>query len=429
MALHAMDTAKLYLTLGFSSIIQYAESFFLCKRSQTYEFLAVAEALHDLPLCDNAYQAGGLSWSILRELAKVATNETEAEWLEFVRSHSHNQIIAEIKDAKRKKRNHPRRDSYSLPDLSVQVNFEFSPEEHDIIRKAMEKTADEMGEGVNGQKVEPKDTLLYMARRILETDPAGARRERDDSIYTILYHRCPECSAAHLPTQEGPVEIPREAVERVESEAKKVVVSGEVPVKERDKPNTAATARKIRLRDGRVCSNPMCGRRLGLHAHHIQFRSDGGSTMLGNEILVCTVCHSLIHQGLLALEGNPVTGLSWRPKSEGMELNLDEEFQESSSVSEVRVVEKSTTVDSGRGNGKDFSTTVDSNRCNGRDLSTTVENAEAPFAIDEDLVSGLRNIGYPEREARDRISKATRELSHGSRKPKEEEILLSAVQT
>ena len=96
-----------------------------------------------------------------------------------------------------------------------------------------------------------------------------------------------------------------------------------------------------------------------------------------------------------------------------MELNLDEEFRESSSVSEVRVVEKSTTVDSDQTQ---------------LEKSTTVDKSGAQCVIDEDLVSGLKNIGYPEREARQRIIKATRKLSGSSRKPKEEEILLSALQ-
>ena len=55
-----------------------------------------------------------------------------------------------------------------------------------------------------------------------------------------------------------------------------------VPLKARDKPNTPQIVRKVTLRDGRTCSNPMCGRSLGTHAHHIQFRSNGGRPRVMN---------------------------------------------------------------------------------------------------------------------------------------------------
>ena len=70
-ALYAMDSSKLYIKLGFSSIFQYTEKHFLCSRSQVYEFLAVAKALEYLPLCDRAFTSGKLSWSILRDIAKA----------------------------------------------------------------------------------------------------------------------------------------------------------------------------------------------------------------------------------------------------------------------------------------------------------------------------------------------------------------------
>ena len=46
----------------------------------------------------------------------------------------------------------------------------------------------------------------------------------EKSLYTILYHKCPECRRASLPTSEGPVGIDAEVVERVEADARKVVI-------------------------------------------------------------------------------------------------------------------------------------------------------------------------------------------------------------
>src|SRR5262249_20435606 len=152
--------------------------------------------------------------------------------------------------------------------------------------------------------------------------PAG-RSEREESIYTILYHVCPTCRKSHVLGCDGPVEVPSEVVERVEGDARKVSIDlteeerrseevgkggsagdtagaeGEAVPVFKDRPNTPRLRRQVLLRDGSTCANPLCRRRLGLMAHHIVFRSEGGPTEIQNETAVCVVCHALVHQGYL----------------------------------------------------------------------------------------------------------------------------------
>jgi hypothetical protein len=47
--------------------------------------------------------------------------------------------------------------------------------------------------------------------------------------------------------------------------------------------------------DGERCRFPGCTRHKKLHAHHVQFWSDGGPTDLSNLVLVCSRHHTLIH--------------------------------------------------------------------------------------------------------------------------------------
>jgi hypothetical protein len=244
-------------------------------------------------------------------------------------------------------------DRSGLPNTDTKMTFHLSSEEHDMVEKALKKVAQEMGQSMGRQEVDAKEVLLLLAQRILETDVAdgcpGARVEREESLYTILYHLCPQCRSAKLSRPEGLVDIPTELVERVEGEAKKVSISPEeeappsgdcimtsecetsahekpVPKQERDRPNTYTMVRKLLLRDGSTCSNPCCRRRLSLHAHHIVFRSFGGRTALYNETMVCPLCHALLHRGLLKLQGDPLKGLTWTPKV--AELNLDEDLND-----------------------------------------------------------------------------------------------------
>lgn len=47
----------------------------------------------------------------------------------------------------------------------------------------------------------------------------------------------------------------------------------------------------------------------GLHEHHIQFKSKGGSNDQTNLMLLCPSCHTLLHAGLLRLDGTGTVDL------------------------------------------------------------------------------------------------------------------------
>jgi hypothetical protein len=411
-ALAAMATSGLHFALGFPSIAGYAECHFRLSRPLTYEYVRVGGALKSLPALDRAFSEGRMAWSVVREVTRVATAETEEEWIRFAKEHTFAQLRAEVKDALKKNRTRPREGSYGLPNLTVAVRFELTPEEHELVSKAFGKLASELGAklGEEGQ-VDRKAALLYLAERVLESDAPGEelgeRVERKDSPYTILYHQCPDCRRSALSTEDGLVEVEAEVVERVAGEAETVVISPEeerhgevgeadrvpVPAAERDRPNTPELTRKVFLRDGRVCSNPYCGRTLGLHAHHIEFRAHGGRTALANEVLVCRACHALLHQGALRIEGNPLDGLRFVPRGPG---------------------EASAGM-------KDFERTL-------RELAAIKPGAES-IIIDSSpplagLTEALRSLGYSREEAERRVARASETLGESA---SEEEILAEAL--
>ena len=122
-ALLAMNRSRLYLLLGFPSVTAYSEASFGLKRSQTYEFLRVGEALESLPRLDEAYQKGELSWSAVQDISRVATPDTEAQWLAFKESHTLHELRAEVQDAIDKKRDRPLQNRYGLPNITVELRF------------------------------------------------------------------------------------------------------------------------------------------------------------------------------------------------------------------------------------------------------------------------------------------------------------------
>ena len=395
--LAALSSSRQYLQLGHPSIMQYAERHFDMQRSETYEHLRVAEIIDELPLCRDAFEDGKLSWSALKLITRVARSDTEESWLEFARDWSFNELRAEVQDAVRKNRSHPRTDRYGLPNLTVKFTLEVTLEEKERLETALEKAGVEIAPALGVERLEPKDVLLYMTERFLETDPEGTpegRRERSDSPYTILYHQCPQCRRSRLMTGDGPVEVSPSSVDRLGGDAAVDALAEDI-----DRPNPKALARRVKLRDGNQCQNPGCGRshnRKGkLHAHHIHYRSHGGRTLPVNEVSVCTRCHALLHAGLLHVSGDMDTGLNWQPRSERISERIVVDFgPDAVALMEIPVVMASVTTD-----------TVDF----------------------ETISVALERLGFSRKEARARVERAWSEVAKDGQALEMGELLTQAL--
>src|SRR5262245_46591006 len=76
--------AEVWVCLGFGSMIEYLERACGYARRTAWERLRVAESLDDLPLTRDALAAGVVSFSAVKELTRVATPDTESEWLDAI---------------------------------------------------------------------------------------------------------------------------------------------------------------------------------------------------------------------------------------------------------------------------------------------------------------------------------------------------------
>ncbi len=334
LGLLSMDREELFKKLGSSSIYAYAFKHFFMSPTQTKESLRVAKDLLVLSRTGEAFDRGEITWSHVMELTRIADRETEELWIEYARDHTVFEFRAEVQDAIADQRKVPRLDRYGLPAVWFPLSFQLNHEEHNLIEKAFSKVAMEMKEALGDGEatVQPKEVFLYMARGHLETDPEGTprgRKEKEDCIHGILFHACPSCGVTHVQTSRGPAEVPPEHVLRVWADARKIVirpeeeveVRGEALVQGIDGPNTPAIVEKVLAREGHMCANPHCRRRLGLHVHHIVFRANGGPTALYNLVAVCRRCHGVIHAGLLEVFRDSHGRLKWVARSDGIVLD------------------------------------------------------------------------------------------------------------
>ena len=71
---------------GMASLFEYADRHLGLSHRQTEERLRVGKALAALPELDGAFEQGTLTFSHVRELSRVATDETEQAWLDWTLS-------------------------------------------------------------------------------------------------------------------------------------------------------------------------------------------------------------------------------------------------------------------------------------------------------------------------------------------------------
>src|SRR6266545_57991 len=213
--LRAAEVTGLYVKLGFTTVHDYAKNQFQCENTQAREFLRVARILQKLPLMTREFEAGRLGWSAFEVMSRVAKGK-EKQWLEFSKGRTMAAIKDEVHRALEENRRTPRKDGYGLRNRTVNMVFKLTLEEQDKVLKAFLKLARELSPCLKGRQLEPKEIFLFLVQRLLETDPAGTplgRVEKEDPLFTILYHVCRSCNSAHLMTRDGAVEVSMEVVD------------------------------------------------------------------------------------------------------------------------------------------------------------------------------------------------------------------------
>ena len=145
----AVHESRLYLEFGHPSVTHYAEHCFKMGRTETLEALRVAKLIPERPQLQTACEQGEITWTLLKTITRVATDETEGEWLEFARKHTTTEVNIEVRDAQEKRRDHPRADRFGLPNLTTRWSVDLSSEERARLEAALEHAAGDIADSQN----------------------------------------------------------------------------------------------------------------------------------------------------------------------------------------------------------------------------------------------------------------------------------------
>ncbi len=267
---------------GYPSVASYAEGRWRMGRRTARELAQVGRALKRLPQIDAAFAEGMLRWSRVRVLCRVATAETEGEWLEAEAGTTQEELERMVR-SKRPGEGPPKGEG--LPQVWFEVRARLDPVQWQGWENAMAKLRAEMG---CPDDVTAEDLIAEMVRLVLATDADGnvaGRKPVDGSIYKVVVAERDGGATVEGETGSEPIDA---------STHEAAASDGVTP---------PALRQKVFARDDDRCRH--CRSLRGLHAHHVIWRSRGGKTVLDNLITLCARCHGLVHAGLLQVNAAP----------------------------------------------------------------------------------------------------------------------------
>jgi hypothetical protein len=344
--LREMDERRLYRDMGCSDVFHYATTALGLDRRRARALLRLAETLERLPAVAEAFEAGQLGWTKVREIAPIAHEGNEGEWLEKALTLTSRELEQAVARAGgRPARSLAAAEVVAAPDgdgeeveLTLRMPVSVFGMWQDAVRKAREE---------GGGSVTEPEAFEYVCREFLNTP----FQERDvNNPYSLALYVCKKCGEGEVATPDGPIavkpsevgaalcdarvlDVEREAEGRafgkgwplLGPEERESYEAGELerrlttivdlaeraPIHSMVRTAPRALRRFLLHRDRGCCAVPGCQRRLWLHAHHIVFFVNGGPTEKDNLVLVCSTHHRLIHEGKVRVRGEAPDRLIW----------------------------------------------------------------------------------------------------------------------
>jgi hypothetical protein len=285
---------------GYGSFREYAARVFGFTGRSTEERVRTAEALEDLPLLSKAFSEGSVTYSVVRELSRVVTAETEASWLEAARGRTAREVERMLSGlGKGDRPTDPRRPAAERKRVSLNL----SAEAYAMWGEARRALTQRFGHGLDD------DGLVgLLAEAVLS---GGKARDTGRSAYQVALTVCEGCRHA---TQEGggePVAVDDATVAMAACDGQQV---GRV-----DGPSTERATQTIPPRVRRAvvrrhhnrCAVPGCGHGAFVHVHHMELRSEGGTHDPERMVPLCSAHHRAVHDGRLVVSGTYSQGLAF----------------------------------------------------------------------------------------------------------------------
>jgi hypothetical protein len=317
---------EIHRKLGYGSFDEYLERALGYAPTTGRDRLRVAEALEDLPAIRTELEHGAVSFSTVREITRVATRDTEEDWL----VHVEGLTVREVEQAVRGRKKGDSPTSRPDPDVEPRVlRIEVPPATYALYREARRHLEEQVGHAITDAQL-----IAVACRGVLggaasseahgdsaaTSDPAASDAAASDAAASDA--AAPASCLPNLPPHQVAIVVcddckrgwhdaPGRSVELAPSEIARVLCDavelGRVDVGETPPKATWTIAprrrRAVLARDRHRCSVPGCTSSTFIDVHHIRHREHGGDDGMSNLTALCELHHTLHHDGVICIGG------------------------------------------------------------------------------------------------------------------------------
>ncbi len=307
--LFELQRTRRYTERGHTSVIAYGEAELDLTPRQTRDLVFVAKHMRTLPALEEAFRTGQIGYTKAREVARIATPETDAVWTQRAAETTNRALERQVAAAEQGDAPPANPDAEPGP-ARVRVTVVMSAADADVLAATFARLRLDGGFGTD---VEHGTLLAEMARRtlaLLESDQAdtadGAKTNSSAQTPTaerfrVALHRCPDCEKTHVGDPRDRHHADATDLACAECDAEWLDLTAPDPAPRVKHAIPPATRRRVFEQYGHRCAVPHCRNRMWLDLHHIRPRHAGGDHRPANLACLCSVHHQMVHRGDLAL--------------------------------------------------------------------------------------------------------------------------------
>ena len=297
---------ELFRQLGFASLQLYAVRALGFSDNRTWQFTRLADDLDRLPVLKEAVATGQVGWTKARQVARVATADTERQWVQRAKVAGKRELEREVAGAlgRARARRTASAGAAQMPLVPGQVGAEpgaaAAPEADPPATIALRADGLQLArfealvERARKRGLVPKGadrTDLVLAALEAWVGGEGAAPNAAHPSIQVTVHQCPDCGRAAAVTSRGEKRLAPGQVGALACDARMRAPGGR---------NRAAIAPRVRAavlaRDRHRCAAPGCGATSFLEVHHRVPRAQGGTNHATNLVTLCHRCHAFAHE-------------------------------------------------------------------------------------------------------------------------------------
>ncbi|MBK8164333.1 MAG: HNH endonuclease [bacterium] len=297
----------LYRQLGHASLQLYATQDLGFSDNRYHQFKRLADDLERLPVLREAVATGQVGWTKAQQVARVATEATQAAWVEKAVTTGRRELERQVRHVRQVQRATKRRavapaqlafaaageptDVETVTPLLAEAPTTISLRA-DSVRlaryEALVAKAHKLGLApAGGDRLD----LVLAALESLVAAGGGEMRPAAGPTAQIIVQQCPDCERAAVTTSRG---------EKRVAPAQLAALACDARVRRPGQANRATIPPSVRAavlaRDRHRCATPGCGSTHFLEVHHVRPRGQGGTNRAENLITLCSRCHGFVHE-------------------------------------------------------------------------------------------------------------------------------------